>query len=320
MRKSKFVSILTSLAMTGSMALSAISFTATAADANPVGLELVSEKTSFTLDEVEAGNASATVYVDVTTEFAASENVSFIEFELWPSEWGTIDPVNLEFCNPNVLGTDKGYKTNAFVAQATTTGSLWTKDMPTRAGYSIYNFADALEGFVYGDLYPPKACLMTSSNTGKLRTGGTDAGEHLCQFDIEIPADAEAGTYTINFKKAYAGIGVIDQEGDNMEMVPITNVNTLSITIGDDSSSTDPTDPSDSTDPSEGDGDDFLLGDANLDGKVNVRDCAAIASALAKGKAADLPQKNADYNQDGKVNVRDAAALAADLAKGTVKS
>ncbi len=56
-----------------------------------------------------------------------------------------------------------------------------------------------------------------------------------------------------------------------------------------------------------------LLGDANLDGEVNVRDCAAIAKALAKGEADTLPAC-ADYNQDGEVSVRDAAALARVLA------
>ena len=55
------------------------------------------------------------------------------------------------------------------------------------------------------------------------------------------------------------------------------------------------------------------LGDANDDGKTNVRDCAFIATALASGKAAALPDK-ADYNRDGKINVRDAASISSDLA------
>ncbi len=313
MRKNRFVSILTSLAMAGTMALSALSFTATAADTDLVGLALTSDKTTFTTEEVKAGTASTTVYVDVTTDFAASDNIAFIEFELWPSEWGTVDPVNLQFSDPNVLGTDKGNTMRSFETNATSAGSLWTKDKPT-VRYGLYNFGDVETFPGYGDLYPPKACIMTSSQTGRLRTGGSDAGEHLAQFDVEIPADAKEGTYTISLYKANAGIGVIDSTQNTMENYTITNVKNIEITIGDDSSSTDP------SDPSEGEGDDFLLGDANLDGKVNVRDCAFIASALAKGTAADLPQKNADYNQDGKVNVRDAAALAADLAKGAVKS
>lgn len=50
--------------------------------------------------------------------------------------------------------------------------------------------------------------------------------------------------------------------------------------------------------------------DINGDDKINVRDCAEIASKLAKGE--ELSDR-ADYNLDGKVNVRDAAALASSL-------
>jgi len=60
----------------------------------------------------------------------------------------------------------------------------------------------------------------------------------------------------------------------------------------------------------------ILWGDANLDGKVNVRDCAHIAKALSKGEGDTLPV-NADFNQDGKTNVRDAAAIATALARGS---
>lgn len=58
-----------------------------------------------------------------------------------------------------------------------------------------------------------------------------------------------------------------------------------------------------------------ISGDANGDGKLNVRDCAFIASALAKGQGSTLPLA-ADFNEDGKTNVRDAAAIASYLAKG----
>ena len=56
-----------------------------------------------------------------------------------------------------------------------------------------------------------------------------------------------------------------------------------------------------------------LAGDANLDGKVDVRDCAYIARMLAKGQGDKLPD-NADFNDDGEKNVRDAAAIARYLA------
>ncbi len=58
---------------------------------------------------------------------------------------------------------------------------------------------------------------------------------------------------------------------------------------------------------------DGMSGDANGDGEVNVRDCAAIAKALAKGTIAELPI-SADFNGDGSITVRDAAALAKSLA------
>lgn len=58
-----------------------------------------------------------------------------------------------------------------------------------------------------------------------------------------------------------------------------------------------------------------ISGDANGDGKLNVRDCAFIANALAKGQGSTLPLA-ADFNEDGKTNVRDAAAIASYLAKG----
>lgn len=53
----------------------------------------------------------------------------------------------------------------------------------------------------------------------------------------------------------------------------------------------------------------YIVGDANQDDKLNVRDAACIASALAKGKA-DTLTYTADYNQDKLINVRDAAGIA----------
>lgn len=58
----------------------------------------------------------------------------------------------------------------------------------------------------------------------------------------------------------------------------------------------------------------YIQGDANLDGTVNVRDCAYIASKLSKGKGSDISLAG-DYNGDGTVNVRDAAAIAYMLCK-----
>lgn len=60
------------------------------------------------------------------------------------------------------------------------------------------------------------------------------------------------------------------------------------------------------------------MGDANLDGNLNVRDCAAIAGMLSKGSGDSL-SANADFNEDGKINVRDAAAIAKCLAEKNKK-
>lgn len=59
-------------------------------------------------------------------------------------------------------------------------------------------------------------------------------------------------------------------------------------------------------------GEPVIKGDANNDGKLNVRDCAFIASKLSIGKTNEL-LKQSDYNVDGKINVRDAAAIAKKL-------
>ena len=55
-----------------------------------------------------------------------------------------------------------------------------------------------------------------------------------------------------------------------------------------------------------------IKGDVNNDGKVNVRDAAAIASGIVKG--IELPPYG-DFNDDGKVNIRDAAAIASSITK-----
>ena len=58
----------------------------------------------------------------------------------------------------------------------------------------------------------------------------------------------------------------------------------------------------------------FVSGDANLDGKLDVRDAVFIVKKLAEEQRRVLP-KNADFNSDNKADVRDAAAIARFLAK-----
>ena len=66
MKKSRILSALTSVAMVGTMIASALPFTASAFDRLVVKesvsqFSLVPEKSSFTMDEVKAGNAKTTV-------------------------------------------------------------------------------------------------------------------------------------------------------------------------------------------------------------------------------------------------------------------
>lgn len=59
----------------------------------------------------------------------------------------------------------------------------------------------------------------------------------------------------------------------------------------------------------------FIVGwfcDINGDKKSDVRDCAYLASSLAKGEKLNY---KADYNTDGNVDVRDAAAIAQELSR-----
>ena len=60
-----------------------------------------------------------------------------------------------------------------------------------------------------------------------------------------------------------------------------------------------------------------VKGDANGDGKINVRDAAFIASSIATGRNLS---SEADYNSDGKKNIRDAAALVNDLTGGNISA
>ena len=62
-----------------------------------------------------------------------------------------------------------------------------------------------------------------------------------------------------------------------------------------------------------------VLGDANGDGKCDIRDAAYIAKAISTGKASALPL-TADYNKNGKVDIRDAAAIAMKLSGGKMSS
>ncbi|MBQ3567192.1 MAG: hypothetical protein IJA12_08430, partial [Oscillospiraceae bacterium] len=231
MKKGKILSVLTSLAMTGSMILSAVPFTASAA--SPVGLELNSPKVEYSLDEIKAG-ATATVYVDVNTEFSSDEGVTIVEFNLTPDEWGTVDPVNLELCDPSYLATNDGsyFEYDNIDTSGSSAGSIWTKDVP-ETYFPIYDFyGDSNGTFAYDDAHPAKACLMTNSTLGYFRTGEGD-GEHIAKFDVEFPTDLAEGTYTINLTGTRTAINTNPADVTALKWVDIENPGSITFTIGD---------------------------------------------------------------------------------------
>ena len=64
---------------------------------------------------------------------------------------------------------------------------------------------------------------------------------------------------------------------------------------------------------------DYLLGDANGDGKVTVADYTAIAHYIMGNATANFNEKAADVNGDGKINVADYTAAAHLILYGTVE-
>jgi len=237
----KIISIFTSAAMMGSFA----GMTALAENANPIGLELVSDKTSFTIDEVRSGNAETVVYVDSTTCFDESEMVTSFQFDLQSDSWGVIDPVNLELCSPNAFSVDNGNRIRYFNTITTTAASLWDEEIPS-SRYQITDYNQTVTE--YSDDCRPTALLVSDSTTGKIRAEEQNSDCHVAQFDIKIPADIEPGEYKISFVNAVATIGEINDSTDTLTMQEITNLKGITITVeGDESEDTSETDITEET-------------------------------------------------------------------------
>ena len=64
--------------------------------------------------------------------------------------------------------------------------------------------------------------------------------------------------------------------------------------------------------------DDFLLGDVNNDGMVNIADVTSLIDYLL-GSGSNINLKNADVNQDGSINIADVTALIDMLLSGSKK-
>lgn len=196
----------------------------------PVGLEFSADKTNFTLEEVRSGNAEAVVYIDSMSDFSKDELVTSIEFYLKSSAWGKIDPINLQICSPNELSTDKGNKEQHFYSTCTATQSIWDEELPDTF-YSLYNYLDAYPDLKYSEDYMPKCCIMSTSQTGKLRCLEENMNNHIAQFDVKLPADIEPGEYTIEFYEPKCVIG--DVIAGTARTVDINAYNSITFTISD---------------------------------------------------------------------------------------
>lgn len=128
--------------------------------------------------------------------------------------------------------------------------------------------------------------ISTSGNSAEGLTGVYESDAPLnVSFEtlkVNIDKGAKPGKYSVNIT-----VNDVDKLPDNKAVTVFNG----SVTIKEKS---------------------YLFGDANQDGKINVRDCAYIASMLADGNSNKIPTL-ADFNGDSNVNIRDAAAIAKSL-------
>jgi hypothetical protein len=208
MKKGKLLSVLTSLAMTSSMVLSSVPAMTASAATNPLGLEMTSEKTSYSLDEIKAGQ-TATVYVDAVGNVSEADQVGSVEFKIKSSAWGKVDPINLILTNENALGT--GYGSNVksdkpYNQAGSMVISKWDdSEKPKKPGYAIQDYA-TVSGFTgYADSYRPAVLIMSDSSCGFLRSSGS---KHIAEFQVKFPTDLAEGTYTLSLEDAQSMICV----------------------------------------------------------------------------------------------------------------
>ena len=267
------------------------------AASNPLGMKLTCDQTDFSMDQIKAG-ASVRVYVDLVENVSESAYVGSLEFKLISSAWGKVDPVDLVLSNDNAIGTKNGFnlqKDHPFNEIGTMVISKWTSTKPSKAGYVIqdYNTISTFKGYMDDGGWYPGVIIISDSAKGFLRSNSSK-GRHIAEFNVNFPKNLAKGKYTISFADAKSMVspdGVLGSNVTEMVNAPVTQ--SITFNIGVDKPA--------------------VKGDANYDGKLNVRDAAYIAAKLAQSKVSELPS-TADFNGDGKISVRDAAAIAKHLA------
>ena len=235
MKKGKFLSILTTVAMAGSMVLSAVPFTASAYVGDVVEtagkFSMTADQTNFTLDEIKAG-ATAKVKVHFTGDVSGEKMLSLeSKFDCSDSDWKVV-PTNMTLPYPCQIANDKGSKPSSFRKDSTNTSSIWTKDFPAdpdsvRGNPISYALKVELEGGYQPGAYPIFK-YITDETIGYIKPGEGDA---VCEFDVEFPTDLAEGEYTIDFMDARCVIDLHRGGVDLADAFPETTG--ITFTIGD---------------------------------------------------------------------------------------
>ncbi len=132
----------------------------------------------------------------------------------------------------------------------------------------------------------PDGCLrvFAASTNGSVISGND--GE-VCTVKINVGKNVEEGEYPLILKR----VAISDVKSVSHDVAYVKS--TLEVS-------------------------DFLIGDANCDGKVTVADYTAIAHHILGNTPKTFSMKGADANQDGKVNVADYTAVAHIILYGSI--
>ncbi|MGN0613291.1 MAG: glycoside hydrolase family 9 protein, partial [Porcipelethomonas sp.] len=202
----------------------------------------------------------------------------------------------------------------------TTTYTAWARQQMEYLFGSNKNNQCYMVGYASNSVSHPHHRAATgftgfpSENTGKAHAniligalvGGPDKSGNYVDNTDQFTYTEVAADYNAAFVGALAGLYLKYGSGQTVaSSIPGVSGSTASVTTA---ATTPAIVTSTAVSP-----DDAVPGDANLDGKLDIRDAAYIAYLLAIQKSSLLPYKS-DYNSDGKINIRDAAAIAKYLA------
>ncbi len=178
------------------------------------------------------------------------------------------------------------YDSSALTVTAVNTGEIYREDEELGIPALAITAEDGFISIVYGNGSDNEDTYITDSGTFMTIEGTVNSNATVGKYDLKLTANKRNSTET------EIVLGIL--RTDNTYTMYTPTITDGYVVVSDSPA-------------------DFIPGDANSDGKTDVRDCAAIAKALAKGTTAELPT-SADYNGDGKITVRDAAAIAKSLA------